>query len=91
MRATGLYHELIAIYEFKVAYTASYVIWKQTFAMTNQTNDVSFRVDEGDWLVWRTPHKGSHALWTQFYYQVLDIDMLSLFSGRVGGGGTSSI
>jgi len=70
VKAVGSYHDLIAIYEFKVAFTASYVVWKQTFATSNKTNDVSFRIDEGDWVVWRPPHKGSHALWTQYYFQV---------------------
>ena len=70
VKAVGSYHDLIATYEFKVAFTASYVVWKQTFATSNKTNDVSFRIDEGDWVVWRPPHKGSHALWTQYYFQV---------------------
>ena len=71
VRATGSQYDLIATYEFKVLSMASYVVWKQTFATTNTTNDVSFRVDEGDWYVWRLPYKGSSSLWTQFYTQVL--------------------
>lgn len=70
VKAVGSFHDLIAIYEFKVAFTASYVVWKQTFATTNNTNDVSFRIDEGDWYLWRPPQKSSHALWTQYYFQV---------------------
>ena len=70
MKAVGSYHDLIATYEFKVAFTASYVVWKQTFATSNQTNDISFKIDDGDWYMWRPPHKGSHALWTEYYYQV---------------------
>ena len=71
VRATGSHLDLIAVYEFEVQYTGSYVIWKQAFATKNDTNDVSLRVDEGDWLVWPLPHKSSHALWTQYYLQVL--------------------
>jgi len=70
VKAAGLPQELIAVYEFEVLFTASYAIWMHFFATTNKTNDISFKVGEGDWNVWRTPHKGSHALWTQFYFQV---------------------
>lgn len=70
VRAAGLHHELIAVYEFEVVFTASYAIWMHFFATTNQTNDISFKVGEGDWNVWQPPHKSSHALWTQFFYQV---------------------
>ena len=70
MKAVGSLHDLIAIYKFKVEFTASYVVWKRTFAISNQTNDISFRVDEGDWYRWRPPHKVSHALWTEYYLQV---------------------
>ena len=70
VRAAGLHQELIAVYEFEVLFTASYAIWMHFFATTNQTNDISFKVGEGDWNVWVPPHKGSHALWTQFYNQV---------------------
>ena len=70
MKAIGSYHDLVAIYEFKVVFKASYVVWKETFATTNQTNDISFRIDEGDWYRWPPPFKGSHALWTEYYFQV---------------------
>jgi len=76
VRAVGLHQQLIAVYEFEVVFTASYAIWIHFFATTNQTNDISFKVDEGDWNVWRPPHKGSHALWTQFFYQVYFIASL---------------
>ena len=68
--AGGTKHELIAIYEFEVMFAADYVVWKQTFAKTNTTNDISFRIDDGDWLNWQLPYKVSHALWTQYYFQV---------------------
>ena len=70
VKAAGLKHELIAVYEFEVVLRASYAIWMHFFATTNQTNDISFKVGEGDWYLWRPPHKGSHALWTQFFYEV---------------------
>ena len=63
-------YDLIAVYRFKVAFAASYVLWKHTFVTSNLTNDVSFRIDEGDWYRWRPPQKGSHGLWTEYYYQV---------------------
>lgn len=73
VKAVGSLHDLIAIYKFKVEFTASYVVWKRTFAISNQTNDISFRVDEGDWYRWRPPHKVSHALWTEYYLQKFEL------------------
>lgn len=70
VRAAGSKQELIAVYEFKLLFKASYAIWMHFFATTNQTNDISFKVGEGDWNLWRPPHKGSHALWTQYFYEV---------------------
>ena len=73
VKAIGSHKDWIATYEFKVAFTASHVVWKHTFATSNETNDVSFRIDDGDWYMWRPPHKGSHALWTEYYFQVQPI------------------
>ena len=72
MKANGSLHDLIARYEFKVSFLADFVVWKQMFATSNKTNDISFRIDEGDWVHWIPPQKASHALWTQYYHQVLN-------------------
>ena len=70
VKAIGSKYDLIADYRFKVAFEAIYVLWKLTFATSNLTNDVSFRIDQGDWYRWRPPQKVSHGLWTQYYLQV---------------------
>ena len=70
VKANGSLHDLIASYEFKVSFLADFVVWKQMFATSNKTNDIQFKIDEGDWMLWIPPQKASHALWTQYYHQV---------------------
>ena len=82
VRAIGAKHDLIAIYEFELLFMASYVVWKETFSMTNKTNDVSFRVDEGEWYLWHLPYKGSSSLWTQYYLQVCQLFLIMLHAYR---------
>ena len=70
VKADGSLHDLIASYEFKVSFLADFVVWKQMFSTSNKTNDIKFKIDEGDWMLWIPPQKVSHALWTQYYHQV---------------------
>ena len=70
VKAVGSEYDIIAAYRFKVAFEAFYVLWKHTFATSNLTNDVSFRIDQGDWYRWHPPQKVSHGLWTEYFLQV---------------------
>ena len=78
VKATGSRGDVIASYDFNVRFPAEYVVWKETFSTNNFDNDISFRVDQGDWYPWHTPSKTSHSLWTQYYFQVRCLSCLAI-------------